>query len=292
MNKVLIFGGLGNQMFQYALNIALNQKGNESRIIFSNFFYDNHHNGFNLGDAFQLSLPFPLNVYKFLLNTGFHKNKISSHFLRNYFNKHISTFQTYNEKKEFVFNEDVFQQKSKLIVGTWQAEEYFKDIKDILMQEFVFIEPTDRKNRKLVEEIKNSNSVSIHIRRGDYLNGRWIKSHAVIKDEKYYTRSINYMNENILSTHYYVFSDDILWAKENLKLPNCTFIDHNSGKNAYVDMYLMSLCQHNIIANSTFSWWAAWLNKNETKIVIMPERWLNNDNARGIFPSEWLKFKV
>jgi hypothetical protein len=294
MNKVLIYGGLGNQMFQYALNIALNQKENESRITFSSFFYDKHHNGFNLGYAFQLKLPFPSNIYNsVLIHAGFlYKNKIATFLIRKFVSRYHSSLQKYNEKIEFIFDEEVFHQKSKLIMGTWQSERYFKNIRDILIQEFKFNEPTDTKNKELVEQIKNSNSISIHVRRGDYLKSQWSDTHAVIKNENYYIDSIKFIDVRVKNPHYYIFSDDISWAKENLKLRNCTFIEHNEGKNAYIDMYLMSLCKHNIIANSTFSWWGAWLNTNKDKIVIMPEQWLNNFNTPDIFPTEWLKFKV
>jgi Glycosyl transferase family 11 len=294
MNKVLIYGGLGNQMFQYALNIALNQKGNKSKILFSNFFYDNHHNGFNLGYAFKLDLPLAARTYNFLLlNAGIlYKNKISNKVLGKFIPRYHNSIPVFNEKKEFIFDEEVFHQKSKLIIGTWQSEDYFKDIRSILLKEFVFKQPTDKKNQELISEIKTNNSISVHIRRGDYLKARWFDTHAVIRDAKYYIDSIEHINSKVEDPRYFIFSDDISWAKENLELSNCTFIDHNSGKDAYIDMYLMSLCKHNITANSTFSWWAAWLNKNEGKIVIMPERWLNNISAPGIFPSEWLKFKV
>ena len=82
------------------------------------------------------------------------------------------------------------------------------------------------------------------------------------------------------------------WVKDNIQIQNCTYVDHNKGKNSYLDMYLMSLCKHNIISNSTFSWWGAWLNRNTSKIVVMPDRWLQNDSAQGIFPSEWVKLEV
>lgn len=295
MNKVLIYGGLGNQMFQYALNTALNQKGNRSTITFSNFFYDSHHNGFNLSKAFRLKLPFPLHILNLLLRYGgfFYKNKISAYFLRKLITRYYKRkYSTYTEKKEFIYDENVFHQTSSLLVGIWQVEAYFKDIKKAITREFVFNKPKDKKNKELIEEIQNGNSVSVHIRRGDYLNTKWAKTHSVIGDKTYYVNSINYLKEKIENPHYYIFSDDIPWVKENLKFPDVTFVDHNKGKNSYIDMYLMSLCKHNIIANSTFSWWGAWLNNNINKIVIMPGRWLNMENCGGIFPSDWIKMEV
>jgi len=295
MNKILIYGGLGNQMFQYALNVALNQKGKKSKILFTNFFYNHHHNGFNVSKAFKLKLSFPLNLYNFLLVHGefLYNNKFSAHFLKKFITQyHKNKFVTYKEKKEFVFDENVFYQTSSLLIGIWQVEAYFKDIKNIIWQEFTFNVPKDTKNKLLEEKIKNCNSISIHIRRGDYLSEQWSNTHKVIKDETYYINSINYLNRKIENPNYYIFSDDIDWVKANLIFPDCTFVAHNNGKSSYIDMYLMSLCKHNIIANSTFSWWGAWLNKNENKIVIAPERWLNSNESPGILPVEWIKMKV
>lgn len=295
MNRILIYGGLGNQMFQYALNIILNQKGNKSKILFTNFFYHHHHNGFNLSLAFKLKLSFPSNLYNFILSYGgiLYRNKVATYFLEKLITQYNEKrYTTYKEKKEFVYDENIFYKTSNLLVGIWQVEAYFKDYKEKISREFVFNKPKDKKNKKLIEEINNCNSISVHIRRGDYLGVNWAKTHKVIKDKTYYINSINYLNKKIENPHYYIFSDDIPWVKENLKFPDCTFVDHNKGKNAYIDMYLMSLCKHNIIANSTFSWWGAWLNKNENKIVIIPERWLNTKNCLGIYPSEWVKMEI
>lgn len=295
MNRVSIYGGLGNQMFQYALCVALNHKGKKTRILFSNFLYYNHHSGFNLCQAFNIRLPFPLKVLNyFLLNGEFlYKNRIAAFFLRRLIQAYQrKRYNIYKEKKEFEYDIDVFNQQSKYFIGIWQVEEYFKDINDLVRREFVFKAPKDNENREIIGKINNCNSVSIHIRRGDYLNSDWEKILGVIKGTTYYTNSINYIGKKVRNPHYFIFSDDIQWAKDNLKLTNCTYVDHNKGRDSYIDMYLMSLCKHNIIANSTFSWWGAWLNKNQDKIIIMPERWINRENCEGIFPHQWVKMEV
>ena len=282
-------------MFQYALSIALNHKGKKTRISFSDFLYEYPHSGFNLGRAFKIKLPFPNNFLNiFLLKCGLlYKNKIAAFFLRRFIQwYHRNFFTIYKEKKEFEYDNNVFNQKSSFLIGIWQVESYFKDIKHYINHEFVFKIPKDQKNRELIDKIINCNSVSIHIRRGDYLSIYWEKKLAIITDNKYYKNALEYLEKKIKHLHFFVFSDDIQWVKENLKLPNCTYVEHNIGKNSYVDMYLMSLCKHNIIANSTFSWWAAWLNKNEDKIVIMPAHWINTDSSPGIFPEEWIKLII
>jgi hypothetical protein len=295
MNKVLVYGGLGNQMFQYALCKALNYKGKKAQILFTNYLYEYHHNGFDLGRAFDLQLPFPQNILRYVLvNTEFlYKNKLAAYA----FSKIVPKYQDkrydkYVEKKEFVYDEELFHQEYSLLIGIWQVESYFKDIRSILLKEFTFREPKDEASKQYAEKIRKSNSVSIHIRRGDYLSSRWANTHVVIKDMTYYENAIAYIEKRVDNPHYFIFSNDLDWVKENLKLPNCTYIDNNTGKRSYIDMYLMSLCKHNIIANSTFSWWGAWLNNYEGKIVIMPNKWLNNNSALGIFPPEWVKLEV
>lgn len=295
MNKVSVYGGLGNQMFQYALCIALNQKDKKARISFSGYLYYHHHYGFDLYRAFKLMLPLQQKLLVILLSHGgfLYNNKLATFIFR----RLISLYQRkrylfYKEKKEFDFDNAVFLQESVFFIGTWQSVSYFKDIDPLIKQHFVFNIPTDIQNIKQIAMINNCNSVSIHIRRGDYLSKNWQNSHAVIKDETYYSRAIEYIKNKIEYPHYFIFSDDMDWVKENFKISDCTYVDNNKGKYSYLDMYLMSLCKHNIIANSTFSWWAAWLNKNEAKIVIMPDRWINNNSCVGIFSEDWIKLAV
>jgi hypothetical protein len=282
-------------MFQYAFSVALNQKGKKTRPSFSGFLYDHHHNGFNLARAFKLKLSFPASLLNFFLVHGqfFYKNKFSVAVLRRLIQAyHKKRYTVYREKREFEYDPHVFEQQSVFFMGVWQVESYFKDIKKKIRETFTFNVPDDKINAALIDKINNSNSISVHVRRGDYLNVKWMESLVVIKDNTYYEGAINYMNEKIKDPHYFVFSDDMKWVQENLKLPNVTYVDHNTGAKSYIDMYLMSLCRHNIIANSSFSWWGAWLNKNEQKIVVMPQKWFNRDYCEGIFPKEWIRMKL
>ena len=293
MNKVSIYGGLGNQMFQYALCIALNQKGKKTRISFSNFLYEYYHNGFNLGKAFKLKLPFSLKLLNFFLLNGefLYKNKYAAFVSRRVIHfYHKKWYTTYREIKEFIYDENIFQHQSSFLVGVWQVEIYFKDFKNIIEEAFLFRIPSDKNNIALMGDINSFNSVSIHIRRGDYESTYWKTVLGFINYHNYYRNALAYINNKVENPHFFIFSDDIEWAKANLKISNCTYIGHNKAEKSYIDMYLMSLCKHNIIANSTFSWWAAWLNKNINKIVIMPEKWIIRDySPEGIYPESWIK---
>lgn len=294
MNRVAIYGGLGNQMFQYALCFALNQRGVKSRILFSHYLYSFHHNGFSLGNAFRIKLDISSKILNAILIYGdfFYKNRISGFFLKRLLVSYQQRKNKYVEKEEFEFDPEVFNQKGKTLIGIWQAEAYFRDIKELIIRQFEFRTPEDKLNRELIEKIVNSNSVSIHIRRGDYLNERWKNILGVIRDTVYYDNAVNFIIGKVKNPQYFVFSDDIKWAKENLKLDNCIYVNHNKGRNSYIDMYLMSICKHNIIANSTFSWWGAWLNKNPKKIVTIPEKWIIGKNCKQMYPAQWIRIKV
>lgn len=281
-------------MFQYALCVALNKKGARSSILFSHFLYSFHHDGFSLGSAFRIKFALPSKMLNAVLIYGeiFYKNRISGFFLRRMLVSYQQKKNKYVEKEEFEFDPEVLYQQGKTIVGIWQAEAYFKDIKELIVSEFEFRTPADEKNRELIEKIVNSNSVSIHVRRGDYLNDRWKNILGVIRGTLYYDNAVNFISDKVKNPQYFVFSDDLKWAEDNLKLDNCIYVNHNKGRNSYVDMYLMSLCKHNIIANSTFSWWAAWLNKNKEKIVTIPEKWIIGKNCEQMYPAQWVKIKV
>ena len=146
-------------------------------------------------------------------------------------------------------------------------------------------------NLTISEQIAKCNSVSLHIRRGDYVsNLEANKTHGFIGIE-YYNKAISFIHEQILQPHFFVFSDDIAWARENLGLIiNVVFINHNQGRSSFEDMRLMSLCKYNIIANSSFSWWGAWLNTAPDKIVITPKQWFaNGQDTSDLMPENWLK---
>ena len=173
--------------------------------------------------------------------------------------------------------------------GYWQGEKYLENTNYNINNYFKF--NCANKLTKISEKIKNTNSVSIHFRRGDYVNNIKTNTFHGLCGFNYYNNGIKFISKNISNPIYFVFSDDINWVKQNFKLNYPTiYIEDNKD---YEDMYLMSLCRHNIIANSTFSWWGAWLNKNPDKIVIAPQKWfadkVKNKNTNKIIPKEWIR---
>jgi hypothetical protein len=144
------------------------------------------------------------------------------------------------------------------------------------------------RNLTVRDKILSSNSVSIHVRRGDYL--QLINERLLVCDSHYYERAIDEIARRIENPCFFIFSDDIEWCKIQFSyLPEKTFIDWNRNFNSYKDMHLMSLCKYNIIANSSFSWWAAWLNNYPQKIVIAPRLWFNDRQDLSYVPPSWIK---
>jgi hypothetical protein len=142
----------------------------------------------------------------------------------------------------------------------------------------------------LRNKILSTNSVSIHIRCGDYLSPKYISIYGGICTIEYYKRAISYILQTVDNPVFFIFSDDIEWTKDNITINNAIFVSNNKGINSFLDMYLMSICKHNIIANSSFSWWGAYLNKNKNKKVIMPNRWFNSKLPDpNVFDSKWIK---
>lgn len=168
-------------------------------------------------------------------------------------------------------------------LGYWQDCKYMPSDLNLHFRDMALSE----KNTKILEVIKSTNSVSLHIRRGDYLKPQNISRFGNICTEEYYRKAMEIIKNNIKNPHYFVFSDEIEWCKQNLELSNNThFVDWNIGDDSILDMYLMSKCKANIIANSSFSYWSAKLSGN--KLVVYPAKWFNDVKAPTIFDNTWL----
>ena len=177
------------------------------------------------------------------------------------------------------------------LMGYWQSEKYFKDCEELVRGDFKFKLPLDGINLELSMRMRGGQSISLHVRRGDYLTHTATSKIFNVCSVDYYRSAVEYIADRIPFPHFFVFSDDLQWAKANLSIPYpVSFIEGNHGSRSYIDMQLMGLCGHQIIANSSFSWWGAWLNRNPKKIVIAPRLWFNNGmNDSDLIPSDWLR---
>ena len=179
--------------------------------------------------------------------------------------------------------------KDYCIVAYWTSERYYGDRIDELKEEFAFDEPCDEENQRLLKQIDSENSVSIHIRRGDYLAAEYGGKFKLLGQE-YYHRAIEYIRETVPNPRFYVFSDDTECAKNIMDgIDNTVFVTNNTGANSFRDMQLMSRCKHNIIANSTFSQWAGILNKNEGRLVIYPKDYMNGEDTEVKKAKGWVR---
>lgn len=287
---VKIMGGLGNQMFQYAFARKLVSCGKQVKLDLS--YYDK----IPQGDTVR---KYELGRFKCKIEIAEDKD-ISKYkgFIRQIYDLIGKYTGLYTpgiivEDKEFQLS-DILGFDNKYLIGYWQSEKYFEDIRDILMDELSFDkEEIGDENCELIREIVNAseNSVSIHVRGGDYLNKSNAEMFGNICTNEYYCRACDYLKNLIGNVRFYLFTNDTEWVRSNRLLSgyDVKIIDWNTEDNSWIDMYLMSLCKHNIIANSSFSWWGAWLNRNPDKIVIAPSRWSNDSMIFDEVPKEWVK---
>jgi hypothetical protein len=286
---VKIIGGLGNQLFQYAFGRAVENKTGLK------VYYDIE----DFTASYKLR---KLSLQHFKTNIAQADSKDIKK-LTSIFNKVL--FKIYKASKGKLFKQRFLkyyaENQLKLnyadlntdlyLNGYWQSETFFEDISDKIKGEFELQNKPDAVNQRTIELITTSNSVSLHVRRGDYISNPLAAKIYQICPISYYQDAMTYITERVENPVFYVFSDDMDWVKNNLtgnfKL---IFVDNNDGDNAHEDLRLMSKCQHNIIANSTFSWWGAWLNNNSSKIVIAPKKWFNDSVAApvSLIPSEWI----
>jgi hypothetical protein len=198
------------------------------------------------------------------------------------------------EKEDTLYHPEVFNiKKSAYYMGYWNSEYYFQNVKEEVKHSFQFFEFEDCKNKELQLLITKTNSVSVHIRRGDYLINETNKGiYGNICTLQYYYNCIKWINKHVNNPKYFIFSDDLPWCKENLYIEGAIYIDWNNGVNNHMDMHLMSLCKHNILANSSFSWWSGWLNNNPRKIVLIPPFFFNpliKFNMDTLVPNDWIR---
>jgi len=285
-------GGLGNQMFQYAFGRQLAIDRNTNLGIDLSWF-DEYADVDTLRfyelDCFNIQEHF-INRSDFVMRAW--DEKTTPKRLAYLYTKALRKpkLRIYLQEGHNFKDQVLRLPNNTYIEGWWQSEKFFKPIRPVLLDDFSFKEPPSGNNKKILEQIKKSPAVSLHVRRGDYVfNAHANKFHG-LKGLDYYQAALKHITKKLAKPTLFVFSDDLDWCKQNLKLDaRMIFVEGN--KKGSEDMRLMMHCQHNITANSSFSWWAAWLNKNPDKIVIAPKQWFNEPgvDTSDVIPESWIK---
>jgi hypothetical protein len=301
---VRLLGGLGNQMFQYALGRQLSLIHKRPLKLDISYYTEatpdpkkgiriyclNH---FNIqAEIATLSDIKPFQKYlgkqNFFSKVLRHASGLGKYYRRSYI------FEP--PKNYLVFDPKLLRESLKPVVyldGFWQTEKYFSGIEKIIRQDFSFTDAADEINQTMLAEIDSCDSVAIHIRHGDNAT-KVAAKHGVLPLE-YYHQAVNGLIKTVAQPHFYIFSDDPEWAKENLKLNfPATFVTHNGDEKNYEDLRLMTYCKHHIIGNSTFSWWGAWLGKKSGQLVYAPKKYHVKDNipTTDLYPGGWELIEV
>lgn len=288
---VNLIGGLGNQMFQYSIGVIL-QLENNIKVKFDLEFFKikEEKEGYkkrNLDlDIFDIRIKeLTKQERNFLLGSG---KSIA-------FKKILYGWPVYFNESEVGYISDWrVIRKNTYFAGYFQKYEFYKGYENILMETFKFnTKKISQKALEISNRIGEENSVSIHIRRGDYVNDKITKSVFFHLDMEYYYDAMSILSQMFNNLKFYVFSDDTHWVVKNFSPIKGIYeiVELNNSENPWEDMYLMTKCKHNIIANSTFSWWGAFLNQNPFKKVIAPKNWYydmnKNQIAMKIYPENW-----
>ncbi|MDP1683935.1 alpha-1,2-fucosyltransferase [Hydrogenophaga sp.] len=280
-----LVGGLGNQMFQYAAGRALAlRRGVEFRID-RRAFLDYKTHAFGMA-CFQVEL-----------------NEAPPHLLPNppaegrvqrWFRKFLPTPLKVFAENSFPFDAHVLALLDNTYLdGYWQTEKYFCDFADVIRADFTVRHAPSEANHRWLDEIARTHSVSLHIRRGDYVSSPSAATVHGVCDLSYYERALAHIHiATGIDPVLYVFSDDLDWVAANLKLPfQMNLVRDNDSSTNYEDLRLMTACRHHIIANSSFSWWGAWMDGRRDSITVAPVRWFAGDtpDARDLVPQRWVR---
>ncbi len=263
MLTVALTIGFGNNLWQYAFGESLRARGHRVQYQFLN--HSNPHTGPNYVNDHSMT------PYGIALQVG------------------NSSSQRFNERT-FAYDAGVYDQPDgTLFVGNWQSEKYFTGIEEQIRKAFVFAGPFSHQVLAVAARLNQPNACFIHIRRGDYTLERNVEYHGDAGGMRYYTDAIQYLKARVPDVTFFLFSDDPKWCQENFPEIECISA---LGLNKYEDMFLMQQCEHAIIANSSFSWWAAYLGPDAAKgIIIAPRAWFNKAglDCKDLIPSRWVK---
>lgn len=288
MNIVQIRAGLGNQMFQYAFYMALKQNQSDTKVDVSIFRYRPSHTGYELERLFGVHPDYAtIEERNQMADVG--KDWLSECRRAIGWKRKTTGVLIQEPDPAKGWCPQLLHAENCYIQGYWQTENYFRPISERVKETFQFCLPLSSADQSILQKIQSESSVSVHIRRGDYLKKRRRDEYEVCK-EGYYKRAVEYIQNHVESPVFYVFSDEPEWGrKQNVFPTNTVFITGHTGSNAYIDMQLMSACHHHIIANSSFSWWGAWLGESADSIIVAPGVWFHHQPRPDVVPSRWIK---
>lgn len=280
---VRLLGGLGNQLFQYAMGRAIADARGAELVLDTRFVKRKGHvsglaielfnfRGLFMGDSEYAQYP----EWRWKLSRALRKV--------------IRPCFGFFHECGFIHDKEVGQQASTVMLsGFWQSYKYFPSAA-VLRQDLSLTTPFNHLQQTYAEAMHACNSVAMHVRRGDYVsNSKALEKHGICS-ENYYQRAVEVIKERVESPVFYVFSDDPDWVKANISIENAVFVS-DEGFDQEVDLMLIASCKHQIIANSSFSWWGAYLNDNPTKIVIVPTPWFDDQSLsdEDMSPDNWIK---
>ncbi len=289
-----LIGGLGNQMFQYALGRVISLRNNdELKLDISSLVNNTEINTPRQYELDVFKVPAELASKQERKSLGL-PNPVTltlNRYLHTQLNPYPKSLITEGAHR---YHPEIFDHAGDIYLsGYWQTEKYYKGYEKIVRQDFARrARPISAKNRLLRHQIEGCNSVSIHVRRGDYVTNPAANAFHGTCDLSYYRRAMKYVERYVKNPTYFVFSDDSEWAAKNIVNSHKTvYISHNTGHDAHEDIRLMANCKQNIIANSSFSWWGAWLNNNPDKIVIAPKQWFRDKktSTKDLIPITWVR---
>lgn len=298
-NTILVrfWGGLGNQMYQYALARNLSILNNNAQILFNKDYFRDNYRDFELdklnikGHEASPDTVFDFDNGSMFKPLGRLIEKIPWIRVKDAIRRPFNNVFTENGMK---FNPDVLKLRGNVYLkGYWASYKYFRDIRDVLVEDFEFKSEMNDKNKAMADKIISTDcSVALHVRRGDYISLKGARAvFCSPYEDGYYNRAIFEVENKFENPFFFLFSDDPEWVRQNIKVNHqSVVVNINSGSDSYWDMKLMSLCKHNIISNSTFSWWGAWLNQYPEKHVIAPRKWMNIKDFKleDTIPEDWL----
>lgn len=285
---VWISGGLGNQLFQYAAGRRLAVKLGVPLVLDLVNYSTDPLRKYAL-HAFNIQCEISDSDGVAIFNSDGFRERLYRKIQRNL----PFRMRSYVVERHFHFDPEVLRLPPGVYLwGYWQSEKYFADVSKQIREELTLKEEPNAQNREIAEHMGSVDSISVHVRRGDYVTNpetrRW-HGHC---DLEYYRRTMTAIAERVQHPNFFIFSDDFEWVRDNLRPAHpCTYVSHNGAESDYLDMWLMSRCRHHIISNSTFGWWSAWLNPRKDKIVFAPARWFSEagHDTSDLIPEGWVR---